>query len=172
MRYGNCCVSGGKVLTLLIAGVITAFTAAAASPAHLLNTFGRTQLIIDTSGHNCVLFDVYIAQHPEQRSQGLMFIESMGTYEGMLFVYPESARISMWMKNTLISLDMLFIDAQLNVAHIHMLNPLPTTLMQSHPWSATQPVFERNLSHVISPPPATLPANVAMVNRLLRISLA
>ena len=48
-----------------------------------------------------------------------MFIESMDLYEGMLFVYPDSSLISMWMKNTLISLDMLFIDSQLRVAHIH-----------------------------------------------------
>jgi uncharacterized membrane protein (UPF0127 family) len=91
----------------------------AAKPEHLLKKFPRSKLIINTSDSKCILFDVYVAQTPEHRSQGLMHIESMGSYEGMIFIYSASLRISMWMKNTLLPLDMLFIDKDLKIASIH-----------------------------------------------------
>ncbi len=74
----------------------------AAEPAKQLIGFNRSQLLISTAKQQCILFDIYIASTHEQRSQGLMFINEMGTYEGMIFLYPQSVQISMWMKNTLI----------------------------------------------------------------------
>jgi hypothetical protein len=108
-------------LTLFALCALITFAAElnAAKPGNLLNEFPRTKLIIDTSGSGCVLFDVYVAQTPEHRSQGLMYIESMGDYEGMIFTYSASLQISMWMKNTLIPLDMLFIDTDLKIAGMH-----------------------------------------------------
>jgi hypothetical protein len=79
----------------------------AAGQAHLLRDFGRDQIIIAASSQRCIVLDVYIAATPEQRRNGLMYVESMGTNEGMLFIYPQPAEISMWMKNTLLPLDML-----------------------------------------------------------------
>ena len=98
----------------------------------LCGTSQRTQLIVDTRGHGCVLFDVYVAQGPAQRAQGLMHIETMDRHEGMIFLYPQEGRISMWMKNTLISLDMLFIDKESKVAHLHAgAVPLSETIIDS-----------------------------------------
>jgi len=51
---------------------------------------------------------VEIARTPEQLSRGLMYRETLAPDTGMLFVYKPPRTVGMWMKNTLISLDMVF----------------------------------------------------------------
>lgn len=74
----------------------------------LLSSFGRSELSIQTAdaAHR---FSIYVADSPEERSQGLMFVETLPADAGMLFIHPRSGRQSMWMKNTILPLDMLFI---------------------------------------------------------------
>ena len=55
------------------------------------------------------IFNIELAISPQERSRGLMHRQSISQNEGMLFVYPKNQVIKMWMKNTLIPLDMIFI---------------------------------------------------------------
>lgn len=66
------------------------------------------ELVIETAAGSHA-FAVEIARTPAERSQGLMFRERLAPDAGMLFLYAEDQPVSMWMKNTLIPLDMLFI---------------------------------------------------------------
>ena len=89
--------------------VVVAGTAQSAKPARLLAGFATTTAIIETSAVSCLAIDIYLADSGPQKLQGLMRIEQLDEYEGMLFRYREPDMITMWMKNTYISLDMAFI---------------------------------------------------------------
>ena len=65
-------------------------------------------LVIETASGPRV-FAVEVATTPAERARGLMFRERLAPDAGMLFFYAVDQPVSMWMKNTLIPLDMLFI---------------------------------------------------------------
>ncbi len=64
------------------------------------------------------VFDVEMAVTPDQRAKGLMFRKELPDGRGMLFDFDNETPISMWMKNTYISLDMIFIRADGRIARI------------------------------------------------------
>lgn len=78
-----------------------------------------------------ISFQVELADTPKARSRGLMFREHMPRGDGMLFVYERPQRATFWMKNTLIPLDMIFVDRTGVVTHIHRgAIPGDTTLIE------------------------------------------
>jgi len=63
-------------------------------------------------------FNVKIAETQEEREKGLMGIEYLDKNNGMLFIFPESGKYNFWMKNTLIPLDIIWIDSNNAVIEI------------------------------------------------------
>lgn len=72
-------------------------------------------------GDKCL--EVEIVDTPSTRAQGLMFRESLGENQGMLFIFEENGNYPFWMKNTLIPLDIIWIDEELKILHIAEAEP-------------------------------------------------
>jgi len=61
---------------------------------------------------------VEVAADDPTRSQGLMFRDQLAPDRGMIFLFPKSGDYPFWMKNTLIPLDMIWIDDQKRIVHV------------------------------------------------------
>ncbi len=77
--------------------------------------------------YNDFEFMVEVADTREERAEGLMHVEELDQNEGMIFVYDEEDYRSFWMKNTLIPLDIIFLDSELEVINIEQADPEPNT---------------------------------------------
>jgi len=104
-------------IVLAIAGSTIAFAQQEMQPEDLA-AFPRGQLEINDGKKVKLTFDVWLADSPRRQAQGLMFVRSLPEKRGMLFVHESPKSISMWMKNTYIALDMVFIDADGRVQQV------------------------------------------------------
>ncbi|MEK9640481.1 MAG: DUF192 domain-containing protein [Alphaproteobacteria bacterium] len=78
----------------------------------------KGQVEIVTTDGKLQKFNVEFARSEAEKATGLMFRERLADDEGMLFMWNTSSLRQFWMKNTLINLDILFIDSDYRVVHI------------------------------------------------------
>jgi len=78
-------------------------------------------------------FTVELAFTREARQQGLMFRQQLAPEAGMLFIFDQPGELSFWMKNTLIDLDILFLEADGTIARIStMTAPRPAEPLRNY----------------------------------------
>lgn len=89
------------------------------SPLLPLSAFPRERIAVETRSARRHVFDAWRADTPDTRAQGLMFVKSLRPGQAMIFIYEPAQHVGMWMKNTLIPLDMLFVDDGGCVVKVH-----------------------------------------------------
>ena len=104
------------VLLLVLAVVLDAAPARAQDAV----TFDRTELTIVTAGGARHQFKVDWAKTWPQKSRGLMFRKEMPVDHGMLLDYDPPSEASIWMRNTLIPLDLVYIRADGTIESIYL----------------------------------------------------
>lgn len=112
------------VLGLLV--LAFAFLQPVAAPA-LEAPLSKIEPLTVATESDAFMFTVEIADTDELRARGLMFRQRLPEDRGMLFDFESPRQVSMWMKNTYISLDMLFIREDGTIAYIAE-NTVPKSL--------------------------------------------
>lgn len=110
----------------LFAGLLVVIAVSMAAAAPRLEP-----LTFETTGGPRV-FQIELALTPDQRQTGLMYRRSLADDHGMLFDFDTPQEITMWMQNTYVSLDMVFVSAEGRVTHIaERTEPLSTRVVAS-----------------------------------------
>jgi uncharacterized protein len=89
----------------------------------------------DSLGNDKVRIDIEIADNEYERQLGLMFRDGMSENQGMLFIFPYQNIQSFWMRNTRISLDILFVNNRKEIVTIHK----GTDILSERSYPSTQP---------------------------------
>jgi uncharacterized membrane protein (UPF0127 family) len=108
------CLQKANRAALAALVILSFFTFAGANGDQL---FRHANVVIQTDAGPARL-DVEVADNERTREQGLMFRRELGAGQGMIFLFGTEQEITMWMKNTYISLDMVFIGDDWRIVHI------------------------------------------------------
>jgi uncharacterized membrane protein (UPF0127 family) len=102
-------------LLLALCAVLPLTLGAAPAGTVPLSAFPRERIAVETrASFRRHLFEAWRAETPQTREQGFMFVEdgAVRPDQAMIFIYDPPQYVAMWMKNTLLPLDMLFVDAR------------------------------------------------------------
>jgi uncharacterized membrane protein (UPF0127 family) len=77
------------------------------------------------------VFMVEVARTDAQRERGLMHRRSLGSREGMLFVFDADQRLAFWMKDTLVPLSIAFLSSEGRILQIEDMEPLSQKAIRS-----------------------------------------
>ena len=86
----------------------------------------KTSITVD--GHK---IQVELAKTPAEHMRGLMDRRELAQNHGMLFIYPQAYRASMWMKNTYLPLSVAFINTNRQIVHIADMHPQTSKIHRS-----------------------------------------
>jgi uncharacterized protein len=95
-----------------------------------------------------VAYQVEIAESKSSRKRGLMYRESMASNQGMLLDYKRPANMAIWMKNTYIPLDIIFIDINGVILKIHE-GAVPHSTKRIESDSRVRAVLEVNAGQIV-----------------------
>lgn len=98
------------------------------------------------NGDYITTIDIELAEASEERRIGMMFRTSMEENQGMFFIFPYETRQSFWMKNTILPLDMIFINSSNEIVTIHK-NTTPYAETQYPSTRSAQYVLEMNAGY-------------------------
>lgn len=101
----------------MIQRLMFAWSLMLASAAAFAADLPRDVVLVETSSSQ-YRFEVEVADDATERAEGLMFRESLADNAGMLFMYQETRPVDFWMKNTPLSLDIVFVREDGTIARI------------------------------------------------------
>jgi uncharacterized membrane protein (UPF0127 family) len=137
------------LLAVLVTGADGCRNGRSAAPPEPTATQGPPKVILHGEpGGRAIPVRVELARTDSERERGLMYRKFVETDAGMLFLFPRPAPLSFWMRNTLIPLDMIFIDQSRHILGI-VENAEPKTETARHVDGDSQYVLEiaGGLSH-------------------------
>lgn len=119
------------IAALMLAAACTADETDRRLPPELAG-LPMSELRVET-GSGTHEFQVWIAADPASRERGLMFVRELPDDHGMLFLFERAQYTSFWMKDTYLSLDLVFIRGDGTISNIarharpHSLEPIPSS---------------------------------------------
>jgi uncharacterized protein len=126
--YRNVGLSGLRARLLIVAATLVTLCAFTGSEARA----ATVQPLEIATKSGVKVFSVEMATTEEEKTTGLMYRKELADGKGMLFDFSPEQQVSMWMKNTYISLDMIFIRADGRILRIaENTEPLSTKIIPS-----------------------------------------
>ncbi|MDR3666152.1 MAG: DUF192 domain-containing protein [Ignavibacteriaceae bacterium] len=127
-------IAGVVILAVILYLIINPFSTKESTDTEYMFKKDGELTFTDSLNNFKTKIDIQIANSDFDRELGLMFRKQMDENRGMLFIFPTEERQSFWMRNTFISLDMLFVNASNKIVTIH--RNTQTLSDQSYPSTA------------------------------------